>query len=785
MIKGRNSPPIQQVAPAFALGVVLLQQLPGLPPAWAVLPILALMMVALWGSAAARWLPPALLGVLWAWGNAAWQLDQRLDPALEGRDLVVTGVVNGLPESQGRRSRFRFRVQSVEGISEDRTFNGTVRLSWYRDPPKLVSGERWRLKVRLKAAHGFANPGGFDYEGWLFREGINATGYVKPGPESHRLDAGDLSLDRWRQYLRDRLAASLSGSDALGLVQALTLGDRDGLAREQWEVLTRTGTNHLIAISGLHVGIVAGLAFFLVRSLWRRSVRLTQWLAADRAAALGAMGFAAAYAGLAGFAVSTQRALIMLAVVFLALLLRRSLRPQAGLSLALGAVLLFDITACLSPGFWLSFAAVAVLAYGMSRRAGRNGIGWRWGRAQWLVAVGLAPLLFLLFGKASLIAPPVNLIAVPLFSLLLLPWVLVGTLLMLLTGWELPLLGAAWVLEQGYLGLQMLAGQSWAAWSLPEKPAWVWGLAFVAVILLLAPRGLPARWTGLILLLPLGLIQPQGPPGGGFRFTLLDVGQGLAAVVQTEKHVLVYDAGPGFPSGFNTGSAVIAPFLRSRGLSQVDTLVVSHADIDHAGGVTGLLEEISVGRILAGEPDEAPMVNTRQCLAGMAWHWDGVDFRILHPRRPLAVEGNNRSCVLRVSNAAGSVLMTGDAEIEVERDLTARQGTLLPSDVLVAGHHGSATSSSSAFLAEVRPRWVLFSAGYRNRYDFPRPVVVERVVRSGAGMADTISAGALEMELLPGRELAAPSAYRLTSPRYWNHRTAVLSVADSGYDASR
>ncbi len=784
MSEDRREFDIQPASLGFALGVLLLLQMPQLPPAW-MAPLLATGLLSLcWIPAAQRWLLPPLLGLAWAWGHAAWQLDRRLEADLQGIDLVMTGVVRGLPEQTGGRARFLLEVESLEGAPESKRFQGMARLSWYRSPPELLSGERWRLKVRLKQPHGFANPGAFDYEGWLYREGVGATGYVKADPGNLPLGHGGPSLDRFRQGLAGRLDQVLGRTRAAGLARALILGDRGGLDNRQWEALTRTGTNHLVAISGLHVGIVGGLAFFLMRFLWRGSRFLAQRLAADRAAAVAAMGAAFGYAALAGFAVSTQRALIMLAVLFAAVLLRRNPRPQAGLSLALGAVLIVDPMAGLSPGFWLSFGAVAVLAYGMLRRVGRSGFAWRWGRAQWLVAVGLAPLVLLLFGRVSLAAPLVNLLAVPLFSLLLLPAVLLGAVLLFATGLEFPLVYSVWVLEAAYSGLERLADLHWVAWSLPDKPLWVWLSACAAVVLLLAPRGLPGRWLGLVALLPLASVQPPTPPPGGFRFTLLDVGQGLAAVVQTQHHLLVYDTGPGFPSGFNTGDAVVAPFLRAQGLARVDTLVVSHADIDHAGGVAGLLGRIPADRILAGEPREMKGRDAEQCRGGMSWEWDGVDFQVLHPRAPFPTEGNDRSCVLRVSSSAGALLLTGDAPSKVERELARRYGQGLRSQVLVAGHHGSSTSSSAVLLDAVRPHWVLFSAGYRNRYGFPRRDVLERVREHGARLASTVSGGALTMEFVPGNGPVSPTPYRSTHPRYWRHRPPVLTVEDSGYDGT-
>jgi len=754
-------------APGFVLGVCLLHWLPALPqPRLLLIPLVPLLLLYRYFPPL-RWVAPLVLGFVWAWGHAAWQLQGAIAPQLEGQDLVLVGTLAGLPQPRGSGARFVFDVQGAEQRSPE--LSGRVRLTWYHDAPKLTAGERWRLRVRLKAPHGFANPGGFDYEGWLFRQGILATGYVREDEANRRLEPAGWGVDPLRQEIRRRLQAALDDSSASGLIQALVLGDRTGIEREQWEVLTRTGTNHLVAISGLHVGILAGLAFFLVRWVWRRSTRLVHWLAAERAAALVAMAAAGGYAALAGFSISTQRALIMLAVVFGAVVLRRTLRPVTGLLAALTLVLLLDPMAALSYGFWLSFTAVAVLLYGMGRRAGAGGVVWRWGRAQWLVALGLLPLLLLLFGRASAVAPLVNLVAVPLFGTLLLPWVLLSALLAVGLEINWPLRVAAWMLEQGMDGLAWLASHPRAAWTLPEQPLWVWLAAFAGVALLLAPRGLPGRWAGIVLLLPLFLLRPTPPEPGAFRFTLLDVGQGLAAVVRTRHHLLLFDTGPQFPSGFNTGSAVIRPYLQARGVGRIDRLIVSHGDKDHAGGLAGLAGRVPTGDILSGEPQELEAVSAELCRSGMEWQWDGVHFRILHPEPPLPASGNDRSCVLRVENGSGSVLLTGDAGLEVERRLAAELGDELRSTLLVAGHHGSDTSTSAVFLQTVKPRYVLFSAGYRNRYRFPRPEVRERVERAGCAALDTIRSGAIEMLFPQEGEPTRPRSYRREQGRYWTH----------------
>lgn len=760
----------------FAAGACLLQQMPELPSVGLMAVAGALAALLAWRVVLPRWLPPLLFGLLWAWGHAYWQLSNRLPEDLQGRDLEVHGQVVGLPASKGEGLRFLFELFSVQG----QDFSGRVRLNWYRDAPELRSGEVWRLRVRLKTPHGFANPGGLDYEGRLFRQGIRATGYVRRDGDNRRLETLAFSVDQWRERLADALDRMPLEGPAKGLVPALVLGDRGGLQRQDWEVLTRTGTNHLMAISGLHVGIMAGLAYFLMRWLWRRSRYLPQLLAAERSAALAGMSSALAYSALAGFAISTQRALIMLCLVFGAVLLRRVLRPAAGLAAALGLVVLYDPFACLSPGFWLSFAAVAVLLFGMSRRAGKGGLVWRWGRAQWLVALGLLPLLLLLFGRASPAAPVVNLIAVPLFSLLL-PLVLGSVAAALALDWLGPLQGVAWLLNQGYEGLAVVAAQTWSQWVLPQRPLWTWACAFLGALLLLMPRGLPARWTGLVFMLPLFILPVQKPAPGEYRFTLLDVGQGLSAVVQTHRHVLVFDTGPAFSSGFNTGSAVVLPFLRARGIERVETLVLSHADTDHAGGARDLLAGIPVDRVLSGEPEKLGRVPAELCRTGMHWRWDGVDFRLFSAQRPRPTASNDRSCALKISNGNAGVLLTGDLGVKVERWLADEQAAHLPSAILVAGHHGSATSSSERFLDAVDPEYVLFAAGYRNRYGFPHPVVKERVDERGAIGLNTADTGAMEWLLPASGPIPRPRLRRVAARRYWTHRTPVLVHLESGY----
>lgn len=798
----------------FALGVGGYFLAPESPPDWAILAILLLASIGRLLQRISWPLAALALGFCWAHLWVCALLCNPFPDVLAQQDLTIVGRIASLPDATADRTRFLFDVDSVLDAGSPIQFSGRVRLSWYQDAPHLEAGERWRFRARLKPPHGFVNPGGFDYERWLFRQQVKATGYVRTQERPQRLDAGagGYWLTRWRQRLRERLHEGLPSGVGAALVPALVIGDRSGLTPAQWSVFSRTGTSHLIAISGLHVGLVSAALFWLARRAWARLPSLALRVAAPRAAAVAAVLAALAYAALAGFSISTQRALAMLAVVLVAIVAGRTLRASSALMLALAAVLLIDPAAVLDYGFWLSFGAVAVLLYALGWRLGPPGWIARWGAAQWAVALGLLPLLIAFFGRASLIAPLVNLIAVPLFGLLL-PMILLASLAFLLTGWALPLLAVDWLLSHGYSLLANAASLPWASMTLGGRPDWVWGIAGLGTLLLLAPRGLPGRWLGVVLLVPLVLMRPPGPAPGELEVTLLDVGQGLAAVIRTHRHTLVYDTGPGFRSGFNTGEAVIAPYLQHLGIGRIDLLMISHADQDHAGGLQGLLALVTAERIFSGEPDrikatigpliqeepsnplqakkrqehsnqsgdqsddESQALHIEPCRRGQRWHWDGVDFAILHPSKG-AETGNNSSCVLRISIGETALLWPGDAEASVEQQLSQRDGELLTSAVLVAGHHGSASSTTEGFLQAVSPQLVLFTMGWKNRYGFPAESVRERVVASGAASLDTASAGAIQLRVDRQAGLSVTGLYRQQADRLWRHHPAPAIAPD-------
>ena len=754
----------------FATGIGLYWLQPSLPATAGVLTIAGLALLLLIGTRRWRWLLPIALlaiGFVFAHHSACQRLCPAFPESLVRQNLLVVGRVATMPDLLEDGVRFHFVIEQATHLGEPIALPQRVRLSWYRHHAAVLAGERWQLEVRLRPPHGFINQGGFDYERWLFQHGIGATGTVRASSDNQRLSTGAArdAVERWRQSLRAKLMAAFPEAQDSALLRALVLGDRGGLTSAHWTVFSRTGTSHLIAISGLHVGVVATAVFFLVRRGWGWVPALALRFAAPRAAALVALLAGVLFSALAGFAISTQRALIMLAVVLLALIMRRTLRLGIGLAWALVGVLVIDPPALLSYGFWLSFGAVAMLLYVLSGHLSAMVKLEQWIRAQWAVTLGLLPLLLLLFSQASLLAPMVNLIAIPLFTVLL-PFVLTATVLLWVTGWGLPLAAINALLQWGYTGLAWVAALPWAMFDLGTRPLWMWLTATLGALLLLAPRGLPGRWLGLILFAPLLLFTPPAPLPGQAWLTVLDVGQGLAVVVRTQQHTLVYDLGPIFPSGFNTAEAVVIPFLRAQGIRQVDHLMISHAHSDHFSDLPAFLNAYPVTRLTSGEP-QALKVAAELCQRDHRWQWDGVEFHLLHPPHPLA-DANDSSCVLQIKTAGASALLTGDISRQIEGELVTRLGDGLASDVLLAAHHGSATSSSERFLRAVNPQWIIYPTGYANRFRFPTASVTARVERLGIASLNTATSGAIGF-VLTAEGLESPTQARQQNRRLWRH----------------
>ncbi len=772
------------VSVSFLLGICLLYQLPALPAAaWALLMALCGLLCARRGGRAAA---VFALGFCWAWWQASAQLDRLLPSDWEGRDFWVEGVIGELPEPQTRATRFVFETRRVQQEGRWLEDHRRLRLYWYprkgQLPPTLQAGQHWRLQVRLKRPHGSVNPAGFDYEAWLFRHGIHATGYVRTPRQARLLDdPSSLSINRLRGWVDARLASALDAPWApadehlAGLLRALAVGERVGLSTAAWDVLRDTGTAHLMAISGLHIGLAAGFGLLAFRTGFRLAGGGSRHLPGPLLAAAGSFLFATAYAALAGFSVPTQRALSMLAVVVGATLLRRGIQPLQGLALALWPVLLIDSRAVLDVGFWLSFAAVAAILLALQGSAGGRGerrIAQGWGRLQWVVSIALVPLTLVQFQQIAWMGPLTNLLAIPWIGCTVVPPLLLGVLLLPVNEfaaalcWQL----SAWMLLPLWSFLEWSAHLPLARWMLPAAPAWTWLPALGAVLLLIAPRGMPLRWLGLVWLLPLFWFAPPRPGAGEAWLTLADVGQGLAVIVRTRNHWLVYDTGPAFGASLDAGSAVLVPLLRRGGARAIDTLVVSHGDGDHIGGAKSVLAAMPAQRILTSATAAFPEHAAAPCRRGQSWQWDGVQFAMLHPRTPGDWQGNDASCVLHIRAGGGTrVLLSGDIERAAEAELVREVADQLQADLLIAPHHGSKTSSTPAFLDAVRPHTVAFATGYRNRYRQPAATVLSRYEERGIAGWNTAIHGALTFRLSAMEKDLQVRSQRQHDARIWRH----------------
>jgi competence protein ComEC len=777
---------VRLAALGFALGVWHLQRQPVLPEtvwlAFAACAALAALASSSYFrrtgavvSAGLAFAGFAVVGFVWAGAFAHQRLADRLDPSLEGRDVVLTGVVAGLPQALERGVRFDFDVESSDpGVPQ------RVALSWYegfspdesQEIRPVRAGERWRFTVRLRRPHGSANPHGFDYEAWLLERSLRATGYVRQKGERERLSERVplYWIETLREAAREKILGVLPERPYAGVLIALAVGDQRAIDTGQWRLFARTGVSHLMSISGLHVTMVAGLVAMLVSLGWRRSEFLALALPAQKAAALAGFLAAFAYCLISGFAVPAQRTLYMVGVVAAALWLGRATSASRVLAAALLLVLALDPWAVLSPGFWLSFAAVALIFYVVTGRTVQPHWLAQWGRVQWAVTAGLAPLLLVLFQQVSLVSPVANAVAIPLVSFVITPLALAGAVLPF--DWPLQL-GHA-ILELMMAMLEWLARLPSAVWHQHAPLAWTVPLALAGIAWLLLPRGFPARGLGLVLMLPLFAASPAGPRAGELWITVLDVGQGLSVLARTERHALLYDAGPAFNAAADSGSRVVLPYLRGEGVAALDALVVSHDDRDHSGGAASVLEAIPVGVLWSSlSPDHALLEAAAwraPCRADRRWLWDGVAFEFIHPPGDTsagrAARANNRSCVLRIEAPGGRVLLTGDIERAAEHELLRNTPGLLRAEVLLVPHHGSATSSAPEFVKQVAPRYAVFTVGYRNRFGHPREDVLARYREAGSELLRTDAAGAIRLRFEPGNLQVEAERYR--ARRYWH-----------------
>ena len=756
-------------AGALLSGVLLVQWMPRLPPYWCLGLVLLLAVTLAWRFPRARWLAYALLGIFWAAWRGGLAMDARLPRALEGSDFVVVGAVSGLPQARDDASSFTLRVEQATLEGKPVTLRGRISVSWYNDAPLVQPCTRWRLLLRLKRPRGLLNPGGADSERSALERGISATGYVREAPDNARLGGVPWCVDGVRDAIARGIMARVSDVHDAALLRAFSVGDTRGLDQDDWEVARANGVPHLIAISGFHVGVSAVFGVWFAMLIYWLWPRCGLWLPRPQAQAAAALLTAGVYSALAGFGLPTVRTLLMIAVVALARCSRRSSGGPQSLALAMIAILLVDPLAILAAGFWLSFVGVSFLMLCLQARGrGLRAFVHELSAGQMVMTVSLLPLTQWFFGEASLVGALSNLIAVPFVSFVIVPFALVGMLLLALCPplatpvlWLAAQLAHAqwWLLEQ-------MATWPGTHWYLPSVQPWALLLALLGAWWIFLPRGMPLRGLGLLLFLPLVLPPRDLPVDGAFQVWVLDVGQGLSVLLRTREHVLVYDAGARYPSGFDLGESVVLPSIHALGIDRLDMLIISHADNDHAGGAAAVATAFPQAQRYAGEPSRMSFPMT-QCLAGQSWQWDGVRFRVLSPAADqLGGKGNDRSCVLLVEGRGGRILLTGDISSKMEPQVAAALGPGMP-PVLLVPHHGSKTSSSAAFIAAIQAPWAVVSAGWRNRFGHPKPEVLARYADAQVPVFNTAEQGAMPLDFPPDAGARREQGWRQRRPRYW------------------
>jgi competence protein ComEC len=754
---------------AFILGIYCLMQLHWLPSLW-IISILPLLLLLARFSSVFRIIFLFFAGFCWALFRADFALKDTLQADIENSDVYIQGVIISIPESHDDHIRFLIDTHKITSLkAQPFSSAGIVRLSWYKNQTIPVPGDIWQFKVKLKRPYGFMNSGGFDYEAWMLRQGINASGYVKF--DKHNIKIGEANT-HFIQKVRYKLAQQLKQTldkPLLGLVLALSLGDRSQLEREQWKVLSQTGTNHLIAISGLHLSLITGLIYFIACFIWSRFYCLTLRIPAPLFASIIAFATAFIYAALSGFALPAQRALIMIAVFLLGLFSGRQVFVTNVICVALTLVLILDPFAIIAPDFYLSFFAVIFILYISRFRINDQANVTRWILLQCMLSIALCPILIFWFKQVPLYSILANLIAIPLVGFLIVPLCLIALILL----FPLPEYAESLyffigkINEQCWAYFEYLSQQNYAIIPIAAPNLFVLVLAIIGVLILLMPKGLPARWLAIIFMMPLLFPLTQRLKESEFNFDLLDVGQGLAVVIKTKDHVLVYDTGAKFSERFNIGDAVIKPYLRSKGINQLSMLLISHGDNDHIGGAESIIDNFEINQTLSSEPTHIAGKKVENCYAGQKWTWDSVDFEILHPKTKSIYTGNNASCVLKISSKWGSVLLTGDIEKEAEESLLISESEKLQADVLLVPHHGSRTSSTKEFITAVSPQYAIVSAGYRNRFGLPKQDIMAQYEAQDVKTFVSYKTGELSVKFRDtGLQI---DEFRTKNRRFWHY----------------
>ncbi len=685
-----------------------------------------------------------------------WQLPN----AYIQKPAVIQGVIDSIPEKKFHGVRFQFHTEEFNGKKISTHF----LMSWYQHSPPLQIGQHWQLHVKLKPPIGSHNPGGFDYEEFLLSQGITATGYVMPHHNQLITVNHGYFLDHFRQKIQKEIRNAVYHPALAAFISALSVGLRDGLTESDWQVFQKTGTNHLVAIAGLHIGFVFATIYFLAKFLVRFFPRFLLIIPASRFAEINALIGALTYAALSGFAIPAERASIMLFFFMISQLFYRKMSTWRRLFFAGGIILILNPYDLMNSGFWLSFSSMAVLAWVMGGRLRSPKKLILWGKMQGSIIIGLLPLMLFFFQQASLIAFLTNAVAIPCVGFVILPMCLLATGLYF---FKLHLLSHDLFFLTGKLlwplwkFLTDASHLSFSSWHHAVSNLWILIIGIISALFLLAPRGFSAKWFGCFGLLPLFFYHPAHPKIGDFRVTIIDVGQGLSVLVQTAHHVMLYDTGAHFPGGFDYGESVVAPYLRDQGISTINRLEISHGDNDHSGGADAIVKDFFVKTIFTSAPKLIAHFHANDCFAGQQWDWDHVHFNTLNPAPHSPYADNNSSCVIKITGKYGQLLLTGDIQKSTEMTLVQTYGNQLRSTVLQVPHHGSRTSSSEKLIEAVSPQYAIISAGKYNRYHLPAPSVVTRYRRDNVKLYNTANSGAIIIRFLRDRQVKLTNDYRI------------------------
>ncbi len=723
------------------------------------------------------------IGFIWVLLHAHDVKNHWIPSNLETEPFKVIGVVHQIPEMQDNILKFEFEIKNVIPASVWPK-PGKVKLKWVDPTEQVEVGDEWQFHIRLKRPRTYANPGSMDHEKQMFSNRTVAEGYVVDKLLYHKIASHWYihPIDRVRAWFQRCIQHALENKHFSGVIVALVVGLKEGIHHEQWEVLKNTGTAHLMAISGLHIGLMVGFIVALVRFFaWLLPIQFFKLPIQSLAAGCG-IGVAVLYAILAGFSVPTQRSVVMITIFMASILFRRRSNVWRNYFLALLCVLLLDPLSTLSAGFWLSFGAVGIILYGMQGRVYPRGLWWRFGRVQWVVFLGLAPLTLAIFSRLSVISPLANMIAIPWVSLFVVPLSLLGSFGLLLN----QSVGTFCLASAEHLMAMIWPFLTWS--STASHAVWEFGTAtwysliffMIGLLIFLMPSGFPGKGFAIVWILPIFLMKPAPVKEYEARVSVLDVGQGLAMVIETKQHVLIFDTGPKLSPQFDTGEQVVLPFLATRRIKAVNMLILSHGDNDHMGGAESILKRLPVKQILTSEPELFAHYPTLNCHANQSWEWDGVWFEMLHPDYHFSKKRNDQSCVLRVKTKDQSVLITGDIEAKSEKKLIERMGEKLRSTVLLVPHHGSKTSSTVEFIKMVNPALAIIPVGYKNSYGHPKSEIVNRYQQIGIPLLNSVTDGAITFVLRNGKKLDPPSRFRVEYQRYWHSKTEELNEIGFG-----